>query len=93
MKFEEPYLHLKNMSAVYDEIAPTSPTYCKDLLEKEEDVLTKHGRCGVSNLCVLYVVALLFGGFCVAELVGALVGCFDANHRFNALVLFIYYVN
>lgn len=63
------------MSAAFEGLVSGSPSHRKNLLEEEEPMLTKHGRCGVSNLCVLYVVALLFGGFCVAELIGALVRC------------------
>lgn len=29
----------------------------------------------LSNLCILYVTATLFGGFVIAEIIGALVSC------------------
>lgn len=61
------------MSLTIEEFSAKSPNNRKSLLEDDEVVLSKQGRCGVNNLCVLYVTAFLFGGFVVAELIGALV--------------------
>lgn len=62
------------MSLKHDKSNLPSSTDRKNLLNDEEEVISKYGRCGVNNLCVLYVTAFLFGGFCVAELIGALAG-------------------
>jgi len=38
-----------------------------------EDSSNSEEKSTVSNLCILYVTAALFGGFVIAEIIGALV--------------------